>query len=112
MRTRTIIVLASLIMLIACALLATRAFGPPVSPSKVALIKSGMSEDDVQTILGLPAEVKPGGRTIDQIDGTNFTPGPAWYYERSFTFGYVMVVFSTNRSVLWATYTPDGPNDY
>lgn len=97
MRTRTIIVLVSLI---ACALVAKRAFGPPVSPGKLALIKSGMSEQDVQTILGPPTEVYQGG-DVNKLDGTNYTIGPRWFYTRSFSLGCVMVVFNTNRLVWW-----------
>jgi hypothetical protein len=45
MRPRTVIVLAVLVLLVAGILAAKRTFEPPVPPSKMALIKPGMSED-------------------------------------------------------------------
>lgn len=95
MRTRTSIALVSLL---ACVLLTRHAFGPPVSPGKVALIKPGMSEADVRKILGLPEEVLRAG-DINMLDGTNIVSGARWFYTRSFTFGSIIVLFDTNGSV-------------
>ena len=95
MRTRKVIILASLL---ACAVVAIRAFGPPVPLSKLVLIKKGMSEDGVREILGPPAEVCRAGDTY-QLGGTNYVAGARWFYERSFTFGCVIVIFDTDGLV-------------
>jgi hypothetical protein len=101
MRPRTVIVLAVLVLLVAGILMAKRAFEPPVPPSMMALIKPGMFEDDVRKILGAPTEVIAGGRAYT-VNGTNYVTGGQWTYTRFLTFGYVNVLFDTNRLVEYA----------
>jgi len=101
MRARNIIVLALLVLLVGAVVLVKRAFGPPVPPSKMALIKPGMSEDDVRKLLGAPTEVIAGGRAYT-VSGTNYVTGGQWTYTRFLTFGYVNVLFDTNRLVEYA----------
>jgi hypothetical protein len=57
-------------LLVGAVVLAKRAFGPPVPPSKMALIKQGMSEEDVRKLLGEPTEVITGGFAYT-VRGTN-----------------------------------------
>jgi hypothetical protein len=101
MRSRTVTVLAVLVLLGAGTLMAKRAFEPPVPLSKMALIKPGMSEDDVRKILGPPTEAIASGHDY-AVNGTNFVTGGQWTYTRFLTFGYVNVLFDTNRLVEYA----------
>ena len=80
-----------------------RAFGPPVPLVTLRLIQAGMSEEDVRRILGAPTQVCPGGREYN-VKGTNYMNGGQWTYTRPFVFGYVNVLFNTNRLVEFAHY--------
>jgi hypothetical protein len=101
MRARKVIIFTVLGLLVAGILMVRRAFGPPVPPSKMALVKPGMSEQDVRKILGAPTEAIAGGRSY-AVRGTNYLTGGQWTYTRPFTFGYVNVLFDTNRLVEYA----------
>ena len=101
MRALTVRILGLLVLLAVGVLVGKHAFGPPVPPEKMASIKPGMSEEDVRRILGAPTHVIPGGHAYT-VNGTNYVTGGQWTYTRAFTFGYVNVLFDTNRVVEFA----------
>jgi hypothetical protein len=70
-RTPIATVVILVLLVVAGALLAKHAFGPPVPPEKLASIREGMSEEDVRGILGKPTKIISGGHAYT-LNGTNY----------------------------------------
>lgn len=86
-----------LLLAIACAFLAIRAFRGPVPQQKLQLLHSGMSAADIKAILGEPSRVIPGRSYA--VQGTNYTTAEQWAYQRFLVFGSLNLHFDTRGSL-------------
>ncbi len=99
----TVIALLSGCLVVIAVLGIKHAFEPPVPLKKVGAIKQGMTEQQVRQILGAPTRVYPSGR-VYAVKDTNYVEAGRWIYTRFLTFGYVNVLFDTNRLAQFAHY--------
>lgn len=71
-------------------------FVPPVPYEKMERVSAGMSREQVQAFLGPPTKT----------NSARGLSGEEWFYRRPFTLGEACILFTTNGTVGYATYTP------
>jgi len=93
--TRKTYLATTLAVMVIVALLVVRSVQPPISPAKLALLRSGMSASDVRQILGPPSKVFPGGKRYT-VNGRDYVKREQWTYARRLAFAYINVHFDTS----------------